>query len=234
MEILDVSKNKIREIPDEISNLTSLKVLAIQRNRIERLPVCLGDISSLHMLKLDGNPIVFPPPEVCSIKDRTPTPSGDNERDALITTQVKRYLRQVATRERLKVESEGDSRYAPVMFIRAVLHLLTLRLVRATWKHLVRPDRKEAVVAAAADGFQSSLASAAWTHSETRSLSPTLPAVLLRLPSRLAPIIEFSHSRMRVCAALLLGPSRQTATSAIAAIVRGLGQEVCAQSEWEW
>ncbi|KAL1635479.1 RAM signaling network component [Diplodia intermedia] len=109
LEILDVSKNKIREIPEEISNLTSLKVLAIQRNRIERLPVCLGDISSLHMLKLDGNPIAFPPPEICTIKDKTPAPSGDNERDALITTQVKRYLRQVATRERLKVESEGDS-----------------------------------------------------------------------------------------------------------------------------
>lgn len=109
LEILDVSKNKIREIPEEISNLTSLKVLAIQRNRIERLPVCLGDISSLHMLKLDGNPIVFPPPEICSIKDKAPAPAGDNERDALITTQVKRYLRQVATRERLKVESEGDS-----------------------------------------------------------------------------------------------------------------------------
>ncbi|KAL1623064.1 RAM signaling network component [Diplodia seriata] len=115
LEILDVSKNKIREIPEEISNLTSLKVLAIQRNRIERLPVCLGDISSLHMLKLDGNPIAFPPPEICTIKDKTPAPSGDNERDALITTQVKRYLRQVATRERLKVESEGDSRYAPLL-----------------------------------------------------------------------------------------------------------------------
>lgn len=110
MEILDVSKNKIKEIPEEIANLTSLKVLAIQRNRIEKLPVCIGDISSLHMLKLDGNPIAFPPPEICSIKDNAPAPSGDNERDALITTQVKRYLRQVATRERLKVESEGDSR----------------------------------------------------------------------------------------------------------------------------
>ncbi|KAK8202765.1 hypothetical protein HDK77DRAFT_383726 [Phyllosticta capitalensis] len=112
LEILDVSKNKIREIPDEIANLTSLKVLAIQRNRIEKLPVCLGDISSLHMLKLDGNPISFPPPEILNIREKAPVPAGDNERDALITTQVKRYLRQVATRQRLKVESEGDSRYA--------------------------------------------------------------------------------------------------------------------------
>ncbi|KAK7565947.1 RAM signaling pathway protein-domain-containing protein [Phyllosticta paracitricarpa] len=111
LEILDVSKNKIREIPDDIANLTSLKVLAIQRNRIEKLPVCLGDISSLHMLKLDGNPISFPPPEILNIKERATVPSGDNERDALITTQVKRYLRQVSTRQRLKVESEGDSRY---------------------------------------------------------------------------------------------------------------------------
>ncbi|OCL13312.1 hypothetical protein AOQ84DRAFT_283395 [Glonium stellatum] len=108
LEILDVSKNKIRVIPDEIANLTSLKVLAIQKNKIEKLPICLGDISSLQVLKLDGNPISFPPPDVCTIKDNTPSPSNENEKDAVIATQVKKYMRSFLTREKLRIESEED------------------------------------------------------------------------------------------------------------------------------
>ncbi|KAF2759642.1 hypothetical protein EJ05DRAFT_526363 [Pseudovirgaria hyperparasitica] len=109
LEILDVSKNRIKVLPDEIANLTSLKVLAIQRNKIEKLPLCLGEIGSLQVLKLDGNPITFPPHDICTIKKDAPAPSNENEKDAVITTQVKRYLRQIATRERLRIESEGDS-----------------------------------------------------------------------------------------------------------------------------
>jgi Leucine-rich repeat (LRR) protein len=96
-------------LPDEIANLTSLKVLAIQRNRIERLPLCLADMGRLQVMKIDGNPITFPPADVWSKKD-TPSLANDNERDAVVTTNIKRYLRQFATRERLKIESEGESR----------------------------------------------------------------------------------------------------------------------------
>ena len=113
LEILDVSRNKIRTIPTKIANLTSLKVLAIAKNKIEELPVCLGEINSLQVLKLDGNQLVFPPPEVCTIKDNAPSPANENERDAVIATQVKRFMRQHKERqrlemERLRVESSGD------------------------------------------------------------------------------------------------------------------------------
>jgi hypothetical protein len=115
LEILDVSRNRIRSIPARIANLTSLKVLAIAKNKIEQLPVCLGDINSLQVLKLDGNPLVFPPPDVCTIKDGAPSPANENERDSVIATQVKRFMRQQASKERqrlenerLRVESSGD------------------------------------------------------------------------------------------------------------------------------
>jgi hypothetical protein len=115
LEILDVSRNKIRTIPSKISNLTSLKVLAIIKNKIEELPICLGEINSLQVLKLDGNPLVFPPPDVCTIKDNAPSPANENERDVVIATQVKRFMRQHISRERqrselerLHVESSGD------------------------------------------------------------------------------------------------------------------------------
>jgi hypothetical protein len=115
LEILDVSRNKIRSIPQKIANLTSLKVLAIAKNKIEELPVCLGEINSLQVLKLDGNQLVFPPPEVCTIKDNAPSPANENERDAVIATQVKKFMRQHASKqrqraelERVRVESSSD------------------------------------------------------------------------------------------------------------------------------
>ncbi|KZM25212.1 hypothetical protein ST47_g3618 [Ascochyta rabiei] len=115
LEILDVSRNKIRSIPHKIANLTSLKVLAIAKNKIEELPVCLGDINSLQVLKLDGNPLTFPPPEVCTIKDNAPSPANENERDAVIATQVKKFMRQQASKqrqraelERIRIESSSD------------------------------------------------------------------------------------------------------------------------------
>ncbi|KAL7776644.1 hypothetical protein CFE70_007062 [Pyrenophora teres f. teres 0-1] len=107
LEILDVSRNKIRSIPTKIANLTSLKVLAIAKNKIEELPVCLGEINSLQVLKLDGNMLV------CTIKDNAPSPANENERDAVIATQVKRFMRQHVAKERqrderLRAESSGD------------------------------------------------------------------------------------------------------------------------------
>ncbi|KAH7125335.1 RAM signaling pathway protein-domain-containing protein [Dendryphion nanum] len=106
LEILDVSRNRITVIPPRIANLTSLKVLAIAKNKIEELPVCLGDINSLQVLKLDGNPLVFPPPDVCTIKDNVPSPANENERDAVIATQVKKFMRLHASREKQRAEIE--------------------------------------------------------------------------------------------------------------------------------
>ncbi|KAH6639720.1 RAM signaling pathway protein-domain-containing protein [Boeremia exigua] len=115
LEILDVSRNKIRAVPPQIVNLTSLKVLAIAKNKIEELPVSLGEMNTLQVLKLDSNPLTFPPPDVCTIRDNAPSPSNENERDAVIATQVKKFMRQQASKqrqraelERLRVESSSD------------------------------------------------------------------------------------------------------------------------------
>ncbi|CAI6338588.1 unnamed protein product [Periconia digitata] len=119
LEILDVSRNKIRAIPQQIANLTSLKVLAIAKNKIEVLPACLGEINSLQVLKLDGNPLSFPPPEVYTLNTKAPLPANDNERDAVIATQVKKFMRQHMNKEkqrveleRLKIESSSDESWS--------------------------------------------------------------------------------------------------------------------------
>lgn len=61
LEILDLGRNQLRNLPPDIARLTSLKVFAVQKNLIKELPLCLADMGSLQMIKLDGNPIVFPP-----------------------------------------------------------------------------------------------------------------------------------------------------------------------------
>lgn len=106
LEILDVSRNRIRSIPEKIVNLTSLKVLAIAKNKIEELPVSLGEMNTLQVLKLDSNPLTFPPPDVCTIRDNAPSPSNENERDAVIATQVKKFMRQQASKQRQRAELE--------------------------------------------------------------------------------------------------------------------------------
>lgn len=66
LEILDISRNKIRTLPRDIGNLINLKVLSISKNRIEVLPSYIGHMSELRILKIDHNPVVFPPAEVTS------------------------------------------------------------------------------------------------------------------------------------------------------------------------
>ncbi|KAH0565846.1 hypothetical protein GP486_000769 [Trichoglossum hirsutum] len=110
LEILDISRNKLRVLPPEISNLTSLKVLSIHKNRIERLPQCLGDINSLQVLKLDNNPIVFPPREVLEAKELDiPSTATTNERDALFTAHLKRYLKQYVEKPETGESGEESS-----------------------------------------------------------------------------------------------------------------------------
>jgi Leucine-rich repeat (LRR) protein len=116
LEILDLSRNRLRVIPEEIRNLRSLKVLAISKNRIEKLPMCLGTMSSLRMLKIDDNPLIFPPPEVYTIDPDGPEGNiPTNEREALVTGRVKRFLRSHSSansnRQKLQIDSDGDSRY---------------------------------------------------------------------------------------------------------------------------
>lgn len=111
LEILDVSKNRITAIPEDIKKLTSLKYLAVSRNRITRLPFALGEMSSLGKLKFDENPIEFPPPDALKLSSDSSASAFEAEREKDICQKVKRYLRGAAVKEKLKTVSEEDLRY---------------------------------------------------------------------------------------------------------------------------
>lgn len=111
LEILDISKNRIVGIPEDIKRMSSLKFLAVAKNKITRLPLALGEMASLSKLKFDENPIEFPPPEALKPqKEKTGTLETEKEKDVCL--QVKRYLKQVALRERLMTHSDQETRYA--------------------------------------------------------------------------------------------------------------------------
>lgn len=112
LEILDISKNKIISVPEDIKNMSSLKFLAVARNRITRLPLALGEMNSLNKLKFDENPIEFPPPEALRPQEDRFVTSIEYEQEKDICQQVKRFLRQAALREKLRTNSEEDLRLA--------------------------------------------------------------------------------------------------------------------------
>jgi hypothetical protein len=68
----------------------------------------------LRMLKFDDNPIIFPPPDVLQLDATTASNASGNEVEALLTTQVKKYLKQASNaatnRQRLQVESDSEAR----------------------------------------------------------------------------------------------------------------------------
>lgn len=101
LEILDVSKNKIDHVPEQISKMKALRVFSVQNNRIQDLPLCLGSISTLRMLKVTGNPLNPKLKRIIEPSETALSPSvaflrNDNDRDAYLTRKVTEHLRQEA------------------------------------------------------------------------------------------------------------------------------------------
>ncbi|XP_047181766.1 LOW QUALITY PROTEIN: plant intracellular Ras-group-related LRR protein 7 [Vigna umbellata] len=61
---LDLTHNRIVDIPMEINKLINIQRMVLAENLIERLPVSLGKLQSLKLLNLDGNRITSLPDEL--------------------------------------------------------------------------------------------------------------------------------------------------------------------------
>lgn len=93
LEILDFSKNRLREVPNDIENLKALRVFSIQHNNLEDLPNGIGTITTLRMLKVMGNPLNKKLRDVLEYSELSPSPSKDeNERDTETTRPMKDFL----------------------------------------------------------------------------------------------------------------------------------------------
>ncbi|MCP4443386.1 MAG: leucine-rich repeat domain-containing protein [Aureispira sp.] len=63
MNSLDLSKNKLKELPIAISNLRELSTLNLKDNLLMEVSSYLGDLSNLRWLNLSNNGIDLNPPK---------------------------------------------------------------------------------------------------------------------------------------------------------------------------
>lgn len=61
---VDITRNGIVHVPEDISKLSNMQRLILADNHIERLPTSLGELQSLKVIILDGNRIAGFPDEV--------------------------------------------------------------------------------------------------------------------------------------------------------------------------
>lgn len=112
LEILDLSRNKIGKLPEEINKLTSLRVLSVMQNRLDELPLGIADMNKLQILKVAGNPLRYPLRRVLETSEAEIAPSSmtDNEKEVAVTAELKKFLKskQPANAD---PESSSETRY---------------------------------------------------------------------------------------------------------------------------
>ena len=112
LEILDISRNKINYLPEEIRNLSSLRVLSVMQNRLEDLPLGLSDMSKLQILKVAGNPLRHPLRGVLEDSESRIAPSmSDNEKEVAVTAGLKRFLKTRQLDSAPEIEGNSEPRY---------------------------------------------------------------------------------------------------------------------------
>lgn len=115
LEILDLSRNKINALPEEISKLKSLRVLSVMQNRLDELPIGLSDMNKLQILKVAGNPLRRPLRQVLENTESEMAPSGmtDNEKEVAVTAELKIFLKNRMIATTPEPETSADTRYEP-------------------------------------------------------------------------------------------------------------------------
>lgn len=68
LQLLDLSKNRIKEIPSQIGLLKKLKKLILFKNKIESLPPQLGELEDLRELIINQNELETLPEEIGKLK----------------------------------------------------------------------------------------------------------------------------------------------------------------------
>lgn len=109
LEILDLSRNKLGRIPEDIKNMKALRVLSLTYNGIRDLPSCIGSLDGLDILKIAENPLNLNLMRVVEGTDGSSsplsTPHTDNEKERSMTKRIKKYLRAVGATKDYAEES---------------------------------------------------------------------------------------------------------------------------------
>jgi len=68
LELLDVSDNALKILPEGWETCSSLKVLRLTRNLVQEVTSTLGDLAQLEILSLQGNRIFHLPTSCVKLK----------------------------------------------------------------------------------------------------------------------------------------------------------------------
>ena len=119
MEILDLSRNRLTKVPDEIKDMKCLRVLSLMNNYIGDIPSCVGFLDTLRIMKLAGNPLKG---NLKSIVDGNNAPSSppltalaDNEKEAIVTRKIKSLLKSEAAANEFGEESRSGKSFCKIV-----------------------------------------------------------------------------------------------------------------------
>ena len=113
LEVLDLNKNRLHRVPEEIKELKALRLLNVMNNNLETIPFCIGHMDNLKVVKLGNNPLNDGLREIYDSIDASPSAQAaglkefPNEKDGVITIRMKKHLLDEAA----SLESGGDSRF---------------------------------------------------------------------------------------------------------------------------
>ncbi|KAI8513756.1 hypothetical protein Bbelb_080800 [Branchiostoma belcheri] len=66
LEVVDISDNRFTSVPEQIMNLSNIRKLNLSGNRISHIQMDLGQLDKLDDMDIINNPLIYPPPDVCT------------------------------------------------------------------------------------------------------------------------------------------------------------------------
>ncbi|KAK4051332.1 RAM signaling network component [Microbotryomycetes sp. JL201] len=121
LEILDISRNKIKRLPLSPGTLLHLKVFSIAKNRVKRLPTWFAQMHQLKVLKVDHNPLEWPPKEIATFPLSTGASEGEPQRKVGSKIEeaeemqkwlpnLLRYIRENAAQENARRDADAKEK----------------------------------------------------------------------------------------------------------------------------
>ncbi|XP_072015688.1 E3 ubiquitin-protein ligase LRSAM1-like isoform X2 [Amphiura filiformis] len=107
IRVLDIHKNEITEIPEEICELCNLQVLNMESNKLKKLPKGLGRLQALQTLNVRGNSLKELPDSMCEMKSLRTLDIGNNKIKVLPGR-----LCEIRTLETINLDGK-DMKYPP-------------------------------------------------------------------------------------------------------------------------
>ena len=124
LEILDISRNKIRRLPSDPGSLVNLRVgdptfclfalvlmalqvFSILRNKIQKLPPSFARFQELTIFKVDGNPLEWPPKAIMDTTENLDDPQVMKE----WLKRVQKWIEDNSPSRKMSEDSERHDRF---------------------------------------------------------------------------------------------------------------------------